>query len=166
MLSPAAALTVLPSSTNSTAAFFSDAMSEILAEMQQQMVHRIGCGLAKATDRGVAHHRLEVAQPLLIESALFLQQRHHLAGSLTARRALATAFMPEELQEVDRRILGAVLVGEHHDGVAADERALLRKFAAEVERDVAHRCRQDATRRAARQIGLERMALGHAAATL
>src|SRR3546814_11843601 len=45
----------------------------------------------------------------------------------------------------------------------ADEGALPGQFAAEIERDVAQRRRQEAARRAARQVGLEDVALLHAA---
>ncbi len=45
----------------------------------------------------------------------------------------------------------------------ADEAAVFLQRA-EIERDVVHRGRQDAARRAARQIGVERVAVGHAAA--
>src|SRR3546814_6185915 len=58
-----------------------------------------------------------------------------------------------------------VLVGKDHDGVRSDEAALLFELA-EVERDVRLRGGQDAAGRAARQVGLEGVAVGHAAAIL
>src|ERR1700722_1016323 len=108
IVSPLSATTVLPSSVNSILSVISD----VLAEMHQQVIDRIGCGLAEATDRRIAHHRLQIAQGRLVERACLLQQRNHLARSLAARRALAAALVAEELQQVDRRRLGAVLIRE------------------------------------------------------
>src|SRR5580704_15247137 len=110
IVSPLSATTVLPSSVNSILSVISD----VLAEMHQQVIDRIGCGLAEAANRRIAHHRLQIAQRRLVESACFLQQRDHLARSLAARRALAPAFVAEDFQQVARRCLRTALVREYH----------------------------------------------------
>src|SRR3546814_710804 len=127
MVSSAAAETVLPSRVNTTGF----AISEVLAEMPQQVTDGVGRGLAEPADRCVARHRFEVADRRLVERALLLEQRHHLAGALAARRALAAAFVPEESEQVERHRLGAVAVREHHDRMRADEGALPGTFAAD-----------------------------------
>src|SRR5258708_40295772 len=110
IVSPLSATTVLPSSVNSTLSV----ISGVLAEMHQQVIDRIGRGLTEAANRRVAHDCFQIAQGRLVERAFPLQQRNHLACSLAARRALAAAFVAEELQQVDRRRPGAVLVREYH----------------------------------------------------
>src|SRR5215469_16585074 len=89
MVSPGAAATVLPSRMNSIRSVISD----VLAEIGQQVVHRIGRRLPEAADRGVAQHRLEVTDRRLVERRLFLQQVDQLARALAARRALAAALV-------------------------------------------------------------------------
>ena len=71
----------------------------------------------------------------------------------------------EEAHRVARRADRAVVVGEDHDGGRADE-AAVRLQRVEVERNVGERRRQDAARRAARQVSVESVAVGHAAAEL
>src|SRR6185312_3253727 len=124
IVSPSAATTGLPSRVNSTV----PAISELLTEVRQQMVDRVWRGLAEAADGRIAHHGFEVAQRGLVERAVLLQQRHHLAGALAARRALAATLMLEEFQQVQRRRLGAVVIGKDNNGVRADKRALLGQF--------------------------------------
>src|SRR3546814_6786052 len=58
-----------------------------------------------------------------------------------------------------------VLVGEDHHGVRADEAVEFLELA-EFQRQVALRRRQDAARGAARQVGAERVPLGHPVAEL
>ena len=69
----------------------------------------------------------------------------------------------EELHQVERRGGGAVALRQHDDRRRADE-AAVRLQRIEVERDVRLRRRQDAAGGAARQIGVELVALEHAAA--
>src|SRR5207342_416449 len=65
--------------------------------------------------------------------------------------------------QVQRRKAHAILVGQDHDRRRADETAVFFQRA-EIERNVAHRRRQDAARRAARKIGAELVTVSHAAA--
>ena len=88
-----------------------------------------------------------------------------LFGADPARRALAAALILEEFHEVERHCLHIVLVRQDHNRVRPDEAAVFFQ-GAEVERNIGHRRRQDAAGGAARQIALERMAVGHAAAEL
>ena len=66
---------------------------------------------------------------------------------------------------LQRGFLHVVLVGEDHDRRRADEAAVLFERA-EIERDVGHARRQDAARRAARQVGRECVPVAHPAAKL
>src|SRR6185312_12752477 len=113
IVSPSAAWTGLPSRVNSIV----PAISELLTEVRQQMVDRVWRGLAEAADGRIAHHGFEVAQRGLVKRAVLLQQRHYLAGAFAARRALAATFMLEELKQIERRRLGAVVIGEHDNGM-------------------------------------------------
>ena len=99
-------------------------------------------------------------------SPSFLQQRDHFLRAATAGRALAAAFMFEEFQRVQHRVLDVVLIGQNHHGMGADKGAEFSQFAAKIERNVIHRCRQYAAGCAAWIIGLERMAICHAAAII
>src|SRR5262249_55521783 len=94
-----------------------------------------------------------------------LHELHGLFGADPARRALAAAFILEEAHQVQRRRLDVVLVRQDDDRGRANEAAAFFQRP-EVERNIIHRGRQDAPGRAARQIGLERVAFGHAAAEL
>src|SRR5260370_40203552 len=91
IVSPWSAATVLPSSVNSILSVISD----VLAEMHQQVIDRIGRSLPEAANRRIAHDRFQIAQGRLVQNAFPLQQRHHLSCSLAARRALAPAFLAE-----------------------------------------------------------------------
>src|SRR5262249_39965375 len=82
-----------------------------------------------------------------------------------AGRALAAGLVLEEAHQVQRGILHAVLVRQHDDRGRADEAAILLERA-EIEWDVGHRRRQDATGGAAGQIALEAVTVLHAAAEL
>jgi hypothetical protein len=130
------------------------------------VIHRIRCRLAKAADRRVAHDRLEVAQPRLVQGAFGLEQPDHLIGTFAARSTLTTAFVLEELQQVHHGIFDIVVVRKDDDGVRADEGSHLGQLAAKIERNTRHRRRQYSTRRAARQIGRERMAVEHSTAVI
>src|SRR5258707_6318367 len=103
IVSPLSATTALPSRVNSILSVISD----VLAEMHQQVIDRIGRGLTEAANRRIAHDRLQVAQRRLVQNTFRLQQRHHLAPSLAAPRAPAPAFPAEELQQVERHALCA-----------------------------------------------------------
>src|SRR4029077_18873228 len=86
-----------------------------------------------------------------------LHDLDRLLAADAAGRALPTALILEEAQEVERDRAHAVLIREDDDGVRADEAAIgLQR--AEIERDLGHRGRQDAARGAARQIAHEDMA--------
>ena len=128
--------------------------------MGQHRVERIGRRLAEAADRGVGHRPAEFLEQRLVPCGL-LHQLHRLFGADPARRALAAAFVLEEAHEVERHRLHVVLIGQDDDGVGADETAVALERP-EIERDVGHRGRQYAPRRAARKIPLEAMAVGHA----
>src|SRR6185312_16160400 len=86
-------------------------------------------------------------------------------GPDAAGRALAAAFILEELHQIQRGSLYVVLVGEDHNRVRPHETAVFFK-GSEVERDIGHRCGQDAAGRTARQVALELVAVLHAAAEL
>src|SRR5260370_13907731 len=88
IVSPLSATTVLPSRLNSILSVISD----VLAEMHQQVIDRIGRGLAEAADRRIAHHCFQIAQRRLVQNAFLLQQRHHLAPSLAPRPSPPAAF--------------------------------------------------------------------------
>ncbi len=82
-------------------------------------------------------------------------QRDRLFGAHAARRALAAGLVGEELHQVERRVARAVVLRQHDHRRRADE-AAVRLQRVEIERDVAERSRQDAARRAARQVAVER----------
>src|ERR1700734_3970483 len=92
-------------------------------------------------------------------------QLGRLLGADPAWRALAAALILEELHQVKSHRLHIVLVGQNDNRVGAYEAAVFFQRA-EIERQVGHGFRQDAARSAARQIGLEAVAVGHAAAEL
>ena len=75
------------------------------------MVRRIGLGAAcpSAADRGIGHGLAQLFQQRLIP-AIGLHQLDRLLTARPAGRALATAFILEEPQHVERRGLGAVLI--------------------------------------------------------
>src|SRR5437762_14368420 len=80
-----------------------------------------------------------------------------------ARRALAARFLVEELHQIGGRGSRRVALRQDHDRRRADEAAVgLQRV--EVEGDVALRGGQDAARGAARQVGIELVAVEHAAA--
>ena len=126
------------------------------------MLDRVHRRLAQAADRGVAHDPRQFLQQRLVPVRRG-HQLHRLFGADAARRALAAALILEKAQQVERHRLHVVLVGEH-DNRGRAGKAAVRLERAEIERDVGHRRRQDAARGAARQIALERVAVGHAAA--
>ena len=135
---------------------------QFLGEIFQHAEQRIRRRLAEAADRGVAHRGRQLGQQRRVPRAL----RHQLDGLLgadAAGRALAAAFVLEELHQVERHRLHVVLVGQDDNRVRADEAAVFFQRA-EIERQVGHRRRQDAAGGAARQIALEGVAVGHAAA--
>ena len=68
-------------------------------------------------------------------SQLGRHQADGLLGAVAAGRALAAAFVLEELHQVQRHGLHVVLVRQDHHGVAADKRAMLLELT-EVERQI------------------------------
>ena len=123
---------------------------------------RIRGRLAEAADRGIAHRLAQLVEQFPVPHRP-LHQHRRLLGADAARRALAAALVLEEAHQVQRRALHAVLLRQDDDRGRADEAAVFFQRA-EIERDVVHRGRQDAAGRAARQIGVEGVAVGHAAA--
>src|SRR5262249_49791989 len=79
--------------------------------------------------------------------------------------ALAAAFILEEFHQIQRRSLDVVLVGKYYDRVRTHKTTVLFE-GSEIERNIRHRCRKNAARGTPREIGLERMAVLHAAAEL
>src|SRR5258708_40024334 len=94
IVSPLSATTALPSRVNSILSVISD----VLAEMHQQVIDRIGRGLTEAANRRIAHDCLQIAQRRLVQNAFRLQQRPHPAPSLAAPPAPAAAFGAAELR--------------------------------------------------------------------
>ncbi len=68
---------------------------------------------------------------------------------MPARRALATAFVLEELHEVQRHVPSVVLVRKDDDGMGTDEAAVVLKRA-KIERQITQVGRQYAAGSAAR----------------
>src|SRR6516225_10591756 len=92
-------------------------------------------------------------------------QLDRLLGARAARRALPAAFVLEKPQQVQRYRSDVVLVREH-DHRSRTDQAALGFECPEIEWNVRERGGQNAARGAARQIALEVMAFGHAAAIL
>src|SRR5690606_15870554 len=104
MVSPSAAVTGFPSSVKVILLV----ISKIVPEMSEKVVDRIGRSLSQPADGRIAHHQFEVTDGSLVGAAFLLQQCDHLFGAFAAWRALAAAFVLEELQEVDRDVLDIV----------------------------------------------------------
>ena len=130
------------------------------------IARRIGFGAAWPRPQMLASAIVlaELAEKLAVP-ALGLHQLHRLGAADPARRALAAALVGEEAQHVERRRPRAVPVGEDHHGRRADEGAV-RLQRVEVERHVVERGGQQPGRRPAGLVGLEGMALDHAAGRL
>ena len=124
--------------------------------------HRIGRCLTQAANRGVNHHGAQIFQRRQVPVLGFHQLRG-LAGTDPARGALATAFVGKKAHHVVRRIARPVVLAQHDHGRRADETAI-RLQGVKVERHMRQTGRKNAARRAARQIGVELVALRHAAA--
>src|SRR5690606_19177360 len=77
--------------------------------------------------------------------------------------ALPAGFVLEEAHQVLNCCADVVLVGEYDDRRGADEAAVFLQ-GIEIEGDVGEAGGEDATRSAARQVGLEFVAVGHATA--
>src|SRR5204862_13613 len=84
-------------------------------------------------------------------------------GCVRPGRAVAAASIHANAEQVERHRLHIVLVGQNDDRRRADK-APLAIECSEIERDLGFRGPQDAARGAARQISLELMPYGHAAA--
>src|ERR1700752_454251 len=173
MVSPPWATTSRPFSLNSTGiaawssfviAVMLPASRNFLGEILDYTAYRIRGRLSQAANRGVGHGDRKLFQQRLVPARRF-HQLERLGGADPAWRALPTGFVSEELDQVPRGGGGLVLVRQDDYRGRTDEAPVLVERV-EIERDVAHRIREYATRRAARKVGIELVPGQHAAAVL
>src|SRR3954452_24702666 len=105
MVSPWMAWTSTPSSLKATSGRSGDFMGKVLLDA----ANGVGCGLAQAADRRVAHHLRQVGEGGVVP-AWRVHQRSGLLGADTAGRALAAALVGEEPHHVQRGVAGAIVL--------------------------------------------------------
>src|SRR5579862_1166805 len=169
MVSPAKAETVSPFSLNSmtsvpTGGSFIFIVSNLVRKMLRDASNRVRRRLSQAADGCVRHRHRKFLEKFLVPLG-GLHQARGLRRADAARRALAAGLVLEETHEVLRGVPRLVVLREDDHRRRADEAAVgLQRV--EVERDVAHRRGKDASRCATRKVGVELVAVEHAAAVL
>src|SRR6516164_5768005 len=137
---------------------FGQFIGKILYHAQQRVRRR----LAQSAYRRIAHQHRQFVEERRIPRT-FGHKLGRLFGADPARRTLAAALVFEEFHQIERHGLHIVLVRQDHNRVRPNETTVLFQRP-EIERDIGHGCRQNAAGGATRQIALETVAIGHAAA--